>query len=111
MGVLLADKFASVSITHIGTSEAGKLSSYVKNADVVISAVGKPGLIRGEWIKQGAIVIDVGIKRLKNKIIGDVEFEQASKKASFITPVPGGVGMLTVAFLFKNILRAAGARQ
>jgi methylenetetrahydrofolate dehydrogenase (NADP+)/methenyltetrahydrofolate cyclohydrolase len=73
-----------------------------------VVAVGKPGFIPGEWIKQGAIVIDVGINRLENgKLTGDVEFETAKEKASWITPVPGGVGPMTVATLLENTLFAA----
>jgi len=107
LGIILADKFATVSITHIGTFEANKLPFYLRNADIVITAVGKPRLIKGQWIKDGAVVIDVGIAKLSNKITGDVEFEEALKHVSYITPVPGGVGALTVAFLFSNLFRAA----
>ena len=107
LSVLLADRFATVFITHIGTSEAGNLPAHVKKADIVISAVGKPNLIKGDWIKEGAIVIDVGVGKLEGKPVGDVEFGVAKKKASLITPVPGGVGKLTTLFLFSNLLKAA----
>ena len=81
------------------------LESHVRRADLVIVAVGKPNFIPGEWIKQGAIVIDVGINRLENgKLVGDVEFEVAKEQAAFITPVPGGVGPMTVATLIENTL-------
>jgi methylenetetrahydrofolate dehydrogenase (NADP+)/methenyltetrahydrofolate cyclohydrolase len=70
-------------------------------------AVGKAGLIKGEWVKEGAIVIDVGINRVADKIVGDVEFEAAEKCASYITPVPGGVGPLTVTMLMRNLVEAA----
>lgn len=84
------------------------LEEQVRRADLLVVAVGKPGFIPGEWIKQGAIVIDVGINRLENgKLTGDVEFETAKEKASWITPVPGGVGPMTVATLLENTLFAA----
>ncbi len=83
------------------------MPAHVKKADIVISAVGKPNLIKGDWIKEGAIVIDVGVGKLEGKPVGDVEFGVAKKKASLITPVPGGVGKLTTLFLFSNLLKAA----
>ncbi len=110
LSIILADKLATVSITHIGTFEAGNLPFYLGNADIVITAVGKPRFIKGEWIKEKAVVIDVGIARLNGRLMGDVEFEEASKRASYITPVPGGVGALTTAFLFSNLFKAAGMR-
>ncbi len=85
------------------------LSEYVKQADILISATGKSELIKGEWIKPGSVVIDVGISRLNNgEIVGDVEFEAARKRAAFITPVRGGVGPMTVAVLMHNTMLAAG---
>lgn len=107
LALLLLDKFATVTVCHIGTSKAGKLEEHVRKAEVLIVAVGKAGLIKGGWIKEGAIVIDVGINRVADKIVGDVEFEQAEKKASYITPVPGGVGPLTVTMLMRNLVSAA----
>lgn len=84
------------------------LVSYVGQADLLLVAVGKPGLIRGEWIKPGAVVIDVGINRQSDgSLVGDVEFSTAAKRASWITPVPGGVGPMTVATLMENTLEAA----
>lgn len=98
-------KKVTVSICHQFTVD---LAHFVRQADILISAVGKVNLIKGEWIKEGAIVIDIGINRLANgKIIGDVEFNQALQKAAFITPVPGGVGPMTVAVLMQNTLKAA----
>jgi methylenetetrahydrofolate dehydrogenase (NADP+)/methenyltetrahydrofolate cyclohydrolase len=77
-------------------------------ADILVVAVGKPGIVRGEWIKPGAVVVDVGINRLPDgKLCGDVEFETARQRASWITPVPGGVGPMTVAILMKNTLESA----
>lgn len=83
------------------------LRHHVENADLLIVAVGKPGFIHGEWIKEGAIVVDVGINRLENgKVVGDVVYEDAAARASYITPVPGGVGPMTVATLIQNTLQA-----
>jgi len=83
----------------------------VKSADILVSAAGKPLLIKGEWIKPGATVVDVGINRLPDgSITGDVEFNEAKKYASWITPVPGGVGPMTTATLMKNTLAAAKQR-
>jgi len=107
LSLLLLDKFATVTVCHIGTSKAGKLEEHVRRAEVLIVAVGKAGLIKGEWIKEGAIVIDVGINRVGDKIVGDVEFETAEKRTSYITPVPGGVGPLTVTMLMRNLVEAA----
>jgi len=107
LALLLLEKFATVTVCHIGTSKAGKLEEHVKKADILIVAVGKAGLIKGDLVKDGAIVIDVGINRIDGKIVGDVEFEPAEKKASYITPVPGGVGPLTVTMLMRNLVEAA----
>ncbi len=104
--LLLLEKFATVTICHIATSAAGRLEEHVRRAEVLIVAVGKPGLIKGGWIKEGAIVVDVGINCQSDKIVGDVEFEEAQKRASYITPVPGGVGPLTVAILMRNLVEA-----
>lgn len=83
------------------------LENQVKQADILVVAVGKPEFIPGAWVKEGAIVIDVGINRLDNgKLVGDVEFNVAKEKASWITPVPGGVGPMTVASLVENTLEA-----
>ncbi|MFC1234874.1 bifunctional methylenetetrahydrofolate dehydrogenase/methenyltetrahydrofolate cyclohydrolase FolD [Vibrio sp. F74] len=83
------------------------LESYVRQADIIVVAVGKPSFIPGDWIKEGSIVVDVGINRLANgKLVGDVEYDAAKKRASFITPVPGGVGPMTVASLIENTMIA-----
>jgi len=96
---------ATVSVAHKFTKN---LHEHVSRADILIVAVGKPGIVKGEWVKPGAIVIDVGINRLDNgKLIGDVDFEAAAERASWITPVPGGVGPMTVAMLLRNTLEAA----
>ncbi len=96
---------ATVTVTHRFTND---LASFVAEADILIVAVGKPGIVKGEWVKPGATVIDVGINRLPNgKLTGDVDFEAASERAAWITPVPGGVGPMTVAMLLRNTLQAA----
>ena len=99
---------ATVTICHRFTAN---LREHVALADIVVVAVGKPGILRGEWIKPGAVVIDVGINRMPDgKLVGDVEFAAASQRASWITPVPGGVGPMTVAILMKNTLESAQQR-
>lgn len=102
MELLLAG--CTTTVTHRFTKN---LRHHIENADLLIVAVGKPGFIPGDWIKPGAIVIDVGINRLESgKVVGDVDFEAASERAAFITPVPGGVGPMTVATLIQNTLQA-----
>ncbi|WP_145562753.1 bifunctional methylenetetrahydrofolate dehydrogenase/methenyltetrahydrofolate cyclohydrolase FolD [Yersinia aldovae] len=94
----------TTTVTHRFTNN---LRQHVENADLLVVAVGKPGFIPGEWIKPGAIVIDVGINRLESgKVVGDVEFDVAVERAGWITPVPGGVGPMTVATLIQNTLQA-----
>ncbi|MER2494102.1 bifunctional methylenetetrahydrofolate dehydrogenase/methenyltetrahydrofolate cyclohydrolase FolD [Catenovulum sediminis] len=99
----------TTTVTHRFTQD---LESHVRRADILVVAVGKPEFIPGDWIKPGAIVIDVGINRMDSgKLVGDVEFAAASEKAAFITPVPGGVGPMTVATLIANTLQACEARE
>ena len=106
LSLLLLDKLATVTVCHIGTSQAGKLEEHVRRAEVLIVAVGKAGFIKGIWIKEGALVVDVGINKVEDKIVGDVEFVEAEKRASWITPVPGGVGPFTVVMLMRNLVNA-----
>ncbi len=106
VSLLLLDKFATTTVCQIATGQRGYLPTHVKRAEILVVAVGRPGIIQGEWVKEGAIVIDVGINKVGDKIVGDVEFEKASARASFITPVPGGVGPLTVTMLMRNTLEA-----
>jgi len=102
---------ATVTLCHTGTND---LSSHTRRADILIAAVGKPGLIKGEMIKQGAAVIDVGVSRVPDaaalkgyRLCGDVVFDEALDRAGWITPVPGGVGPMTIAMLMRNVLLAA----
>lgn len=104
MGLELLLAGCTTTITHRFTKD---LQKHVENADLVVVAVGKPGFIPGAWIKPGAVVIDVGINRLPSgKVVGDVEFDVAVERAGWITPVPGGVGPMTVATLIQNTLQA-----
>ena len=107
MAQLLLKESCTVTIAHSRTKNVEEIC---KKADIVIAAVGRPKMVKGDWIKKGAVVIDVGINRItieiggkvKNKLIGDVDFDEASKNASAITPVPGGVGPMTIACLLRN---------
>ncbi|WP_432473577.1 bifunctional methylenetetrahydrofolate dehydrogenase/methenyltetrahydrofolate cyclohydrolase FolD [Amphritea sp. HPY] len=95
----------TTTTTHRFTKD---LAGHVQRADIVVVGVGKPGLVKGEWIKPGAMVIDVGINRLDDgRLVGDVDYDIASQRAGWITPVPGGVGPMTVATLMENTLEAA----
>jgi methylenetetrahydrofolate dehydrogenase (NADP+)/methenyltetrahydrofolate cyclohydrolase len=103
-GAMLLERNATVVLTH---SKTQNISREIRDADIVVAACGKPELVKGEWIKPGAIVIDVGISRQSNgKLIGDVEFEATKIRAGAITPVPGGVGPMTIAMLMKNTVDA-----
>lgn len=103
--VLLLQRNATVTVCHSRTED---LADHCRRADVLVAAVGKAGFITGDMVKPGAVVIDVGINRgADGKLCGDVDFAAASEKASFITPVPGGVGLMTRAMLMENTLRAA----
>lgn len=105
MAMELLLKGATITVAHRFTTNLPKL---VSEADIVIAAAGKPGLVKGEWIKPGATVIDVGINRMDDgKLRGDVEFDTAAERAGYITPVPGGVGPMTIATLLQNTLFAA----
>ena len=107
MAQLLLKESCTVTIAH---SRTKNIEEICKNADILVAAVGRPKMVKGDWIKKGAIVIDVGINRIsievegemKNKLVGDVNFDEASKNASAITPVPGGVGPMTIACLLRN---------
>ncbi len=103
--LMLLARHATVTMCHSRTAD---LREEVGRGDIVVVAIGKAGLVRGEWIKPGAVVIDVGVNRLPSgKLVGDVEFESAKERASWISPVPGGVGPMTICMLLYNTLRAA----
>tara|TARA_R110002094_G_scaffold84233_20_gene88688 strand:- start:1515 stop:2315 length:801 start_codon:yes stop_codon:yes gene_type:complete len=107
IAVLLLHHLSTVTVCHIGTKN---LVEHTRRADIVVVAVGKAGLVHGDMLKPGACVIDVGINQGSDgKIVGDVDFNSANEVAGFLTPVPGGVGPVTVAMLLRNTLRAAGA--
>lgn len=104
MAALLLERNATVTVCHSRTKD---LASFTKNADVIVAAVGRANFITADMVKDGAVVIDVGINRLENgKLCGDVDFENVKEKTSFITPVPGGCGPMTIAVLMKNTLVA-----
>ena len=101
VALMMLAKNATVTIAH---SKTPNLKEHVQRADIVIAAVGKPGLVKGDWIKPGAVVIDAGENVVDEKLVGDVEFEKASARASFISPVPGGVGPVTNVMLVQNLI-------
>ncbi len=109
MAMLLEQANATVTVCHSRTRNVAEI---VGRADVVVAAVGRPGFVQGSWLKEGAVVVDVGINRLDDgSLCGDVEFASAEARASYITPVPGGVGPMTIAMLMENTVRAAEERQ
>lgn len=103
--LVLGERRVTTLVCNTGTPEKD-IQDLVSSADLVVACAGKPGLVKGDWIKEGAVVIDVGTTEVDGKLVGDVEFEAAQKRASFITPVPGGVGPLTVTLLMKNLITA-----
>jgi methylenetetrahydrofolate dehydrogenase (NADP+)/methenyltetrahydrofolate cyclohydrolase len=108
MASLLLNAEATVTITHIYTKD---LKAHTSRADIVVVGVGVPGLIKKDMVKEGAIVIDIGINRIEDgSLVGDVDFKNVSPKCSYITPVPGGVGPMTIAMLLSNTLKSAKAR-
>ncbi|HIC3284865.1 TPA: bifunctional methylenetetrahydrofolate dehydrogenase/methenyltetrahydrofolate cyclohydrolase FolD [Campylobacter jejuni] len=108
MSTMLLNAGATVSVCHIKTKD---LSLYTRQADLIIVAAGCVNLLRSDMVKEGVIVVDVGINRLESgKIVGDVDFEEVSKKSSYITPVPGGVGPMTIAMLLENTVKSAKNR-
>ena len=105
---LLLGQGCTVTIAH---SRTRNLASLVRRADIVAAAVGRPAMVRGDWIKPGATAIDIGINRVDGALVGDVAFDEAVPHARAITPVPGGVGPMTIAYLMANTLTSAQARQ
>ena len=109
MASLLLQADGTVTICHSKTRD---LASITRQADILVAAVGKPHFITADMVKEGAVVVDVGVNRgADRKVIGDVDFEAVEKKASMITPVPGGVGLMTIAMLMKNTVRAAAQQN
>ena len=103
MTLLLINKRATVQVCN---SKTKNLSKKLQKADVVVAAAGSPKLVKSSDVKEGVVVIDIGINRVDGKICGDVDFEKVSQKASYITPVPGGVGPMTIAMLIKNTFKS-----
>ncbi len=106
VSLLLLDRFCTTTICHVATSDRGRLTEHVRRAEILVVAVGKAHLIKGSWVRPGAIVIDVGTNLVDGVLKGDVEFKEAAKVAGFITPVPGGVGPVVVATLMRNTVEA-----
>ena len=104
MSMLLLHKNGTVTTAH---SKTENLTEVCQRADILVAAVGKPNFITADMIKEGAVVVDVGINRVDGKLCGDVDYENVSRKTSWITPVPGGVGPMTIAMLMKNTVAAA----
>ena len=107
LGALLLQADATVTICHSRTRD---LAEVCRRADVLVAAVGRPQMVQGDWVREGAAVIDVGINRTDDGLVGDVDFDAARERAGLITPVPGGVGPMTIAMLLRNTLAAARAR-
>ncbi len=104
---LLAEKVASLSVVHAGTPD---IARFTKEADVLITGAGSPGLIGADMVKEGVVALDAGYSRIDGRVVGDIRFEEVSKKARLITPVPGGIGPITVAMLLKNVVTLAKNR-
>ena len=104
----MGDKNGTVTVCH---SKTANLKEHTSNADILISAVGKPHLVTKDMVKQDAVVIDVGISRTENGLIGDVDFENVKELTSYITPVPGGVGPMTIAMLMNNVILSCKNRK
>jgi methylenetetrahydrofolate dehydrogenase (NADP+)/methenyltetrahydrofolate cyclohydrolase len=111
LGLMMLNETATTTVCHIGTAEKGDIKSHTRSADILVVAVGKPEMVKADWVKEGAVVIDVGINNRDGRIVGDVDHAAVSKKASMITPVPGGVGPVTVSILMRNVLRAYKAQH
>lgn len=108
--MLLGERRVTTTVCNTGTS-AEELMNAVLSSDIVVACAGQPGLVKGGWIRAGSIVIDVGTTEVNGKLVGDIEFDEARKRAAFITPVPGGVGPLTVTMLMQNLINACKWQQ
>ena len=108
MANLLLNASATVTVTH---SKTKNLKEICKNADLIVAAIGRPFFLKADMVKEGAVVVDVGINRLDDgRLVGDVDFDEVAPKCSYITPVPGGVGPMTIAMLLNNTILAAQAK-
>lgn len=106
LSLMMLNEMATTTVCHLGTFEKGDLPAHAKRADILVVAVGKADLVNADWVNEGSVVIDVGINKTEKGIVGDVDFEEVSKKAAITTPVPGGVGPVTVSILMRNVYRA-----
>jgi len=106
LAMMLVNRRVTVTMCHTGTQGAGMLDYHVRRAEILVVATGQPQLIPGDWVREGAVVIDVGINYVNDAIVGDVEYAPAAERAAYITPVPGGVGPLTVTMLLRNTVEA-----
>ncbi|MHB9131064.1 MAG: bifunctional 5,10-methylenetetrahydrofolate dehydrogenase/5,10-methenyltetrahydrofolate cyclohydrolase [Armatimonadota bacterium] len=106
VAMMMVNRRVTVTMCHTGTQGAGMLDYHVRRAEILVVATGQPNLVPGDWVREGAIVIDVGINYVNNAIVGDVEYAPAAERAAYITPVPGGVGPLTVTMLLRNTVQA-----
>ncbi len=107
VAMMLVNERATITMCHTGTEAAGKLEEHVRRAEILVVAAGVPGLIPGSWVRPGAVVIDVGINYVNDKIVGDIDAQDISERAAYVSPVPGGVGPLTVTMLLRNTVLAA----
>ena len=107
VALMLLSQHATVTVCHSRTQD---LAGVCRRADVLVVAVGRPEMVKGDWVKEGAVVIDVGVNRTDDGLVGDVEFDAAAERAGAITPVPGGVGPMTIAMLMENTVKAAARR-
>ncbi|MBD3380506.1 MAG: bifunctional 5,10-methylenetetrahydrofolate dehydrogenase/5,10-methenyltetrahydrofolate cyclohydrolase [Candidatus Omnitrophica bacterium] len=106
LSLMMLNENATTTVCHLATSEKGDIISHSRKADILVVAAGAAGLVKSGWIKEGAVVVDVGINKVDGGVVGDVDPRAASEKASYLTPVPGGVGPVTVSILMRNVLRA-----
>ncbi len=108
MGLLLLGRDATVTFAH---SQTRDLPQLINDAEILVAALGRPKMIQGDWIRPGTVVVDVGINRQGKKVVGDVDFQEVQEKAAWITPVPGGVGLMTVSMLLENTWQAFFSRE
>lgn len=111
LSLMMLNEMATTTVCHLGTYEKGDIISHARKADILVVAVGNPLMVKRDWVSEGAVVIDVGINRVGGSIVGDVDIEAVAGKTSLITPVPGGVGPVTVSILMRNVYRAFVDRE